>query len=148
MNPLPDPRGYLIAPILVPSLHVLFTPAWCALGGQPELAVLAMAWQSIAWFGLMAVSLATLSPALWITRKQIAAFPYKSLSRRDKIFLGIGCSALASLFLMGPMPNIRSIPLSWLFAYFASACFLSGIYTKQSTACLPEVARAMISPPK
>ncbi len=140
MNPLPDPRGYLIAPILVPSLHVLFTPVWSALRGQPELAVLAMAWQSIAWFWLMAVSLATISPALWIARKQIAAFPYKAVSRRDKLLLGIVSSALASLFLMGPFPNIHSTPVSWLFAYFASACFLSGIYTKHSTTCHQEVA--------
>lgn len=130
MNTLPNPRGYLIAPILVPSLHVLFTPLWTALGGQPELVVLAMAWQSIAWFGLMAACLATLSPALWMARNRIAAFPHKSLGRRHKILMGIGSSALASLLLMGPSPKRHSTPLSWLVAYFASACFLSGIYTE------------------
>jgi hypothetical protein len=129
MTTLPEPRGFLIAPILVPSLHVLFTPLWSILGGKPELAVLAMAWQCIAWFDLVAVCLATLSPALWVVRRKIAAFPHRSLFPRHKLLIALTTSILASFFLMGPYPSIRSVPMAWFFAYLSAACFLSGVYT-------------------
>ena len=131
MKTLPDPLGYLIAPVLVPSVHVLLTPVWAVLGGQPELAVSAMAWQVIAWFGLMAICLATLSPALWLARKHIHWFPHSSLSRRHRVTLGVVASGVASLLLIGTIEGVQSIPAAGLFAYFASACYLSGLHTKR-----------------
>lgn len=132
MEALPDPRGYLLAPLIAPSLHVLFTPVWTTLGGQPELAVLAMAWQVVAWFALVAICLATHSPALWLMRKQMSLFPHHALERRHKIAIGLVASALASLLLIGPIQGIRFIPGAWLLSCFASACFMSGLYAHPS----------------
>lgn len=133
MDTLPNPKGYLFAPILVPSLHVLFTPLWLALDGKADLAVLAMTWQMVAWFALTAACLATISPALWVARRRIAAFPFKSFNKYHKLALAITAAALASMFLMGPYKAIRSVPATWLFAYVSAACFLSGLYTKQNS---------------
>lgn len=130
METHPDPRGYLIAPVLAPSLHVLFTPVWTILGGQPELIVLATTWQVVAWFALVAICLATHSPALWLMRQQIARFPHQALSRRHKLAIGVVASALASLLLMGPIQGVRFIPGAWLLSCFASACFMSGLYAR------------------
>ena len=130
MQPHPDPRGYLIAPVLAPSLHVLFTPIWAMLGGQSELALLAMTWQVVAWFALVAICLATHSPALWLMRQHIARFPHQALRRHHKITIGVVASALASLFLIGPVQGVRFIPGAWLLSCFASACFMSGLYAR------------------
>lgn len=130
MQPHPDPRGYLIAPVLAPSLHVLFTPIWAMLGGQPELALFAMTWQVVAWFALVAICLATHSPALWLMRKHIAGFPHQALRRHHKIVIGVVASALASSLFIGPVQGVRFIPGSWLLSCFAAACFMSGLYAQ------------------
>lgn len=126
MEPLPMSRGYLIAPILVPSLHVLFTPLWAVLGGQAELALLAMCWQLVAWFGLTAVCLATFSPALWASRRSIAGLPlpHKACNKFQILMLAVIAAALASFFLMGSYPTFRSTPVSWVCGYISAACFL------------------------
>ncbi|MCH2242362.1 MAG: hypothetical protein MK041_10630 [Aquabacterium sp.] len=127
---LPEPRGYLIAPAIVPTVHVVLTPVWMVVTGQSQLAVMAMAWQMIAWFGLSAFCLATLSPALWLMRRRISRFPHRSLGPRHKLVIGIIGSALASLLLVGLL-GVRSLLLSWLFAYLSGACFLSALYIKR-----------------
>lgn len=134
MERLPMSRGYLIAPILVPSLHVLFTPLWAVLGGQAELALLAMCWQLVAWFGLTAVCLATFSPALWIARKSIAGVPHKVFKKLQKLMVAFIAAAMASFFLMGPYPMFRSIPVAWLCGYIAAVCFLSALYKNETIA--------------
>lgn len=137
MKALPDPLGYLVAPVLVPSLHVLFTPFWAVLGGEAELWASAMAWQVIAWFGLMAFCLATLGPALWLARQHVHWFPHRALGCQQKVALGVAGSALASLLLVGSIEGLQSVPGSWVLAYFASACFLSGLYTRSASDILP-----------
>ena len=122
-----DSRGYIFAPLIAPTLHIVFTPLWVLLGGHPASAILAMAWQLIAWFGLMAVCLATYSPALWLMRKHIASFPHQALTRKQKLIIGVVASAISSMFLLGPVA-VRLVPGAWLAGLLASGSFMSALF--------------------
>ena len=123
-----DNRGYIFAPLIAPTLHIVFTPLWVLLAGHPSSAFLAMAWQVIAWFGLMAICLATYSPALWLMRKHIANLPYRAATRRRKLIMGVVTSAISSMLLIGPVA-LRFVPGAWLAGLLASACFMSALFS-------------------
>ena len=126
-----DSRGYIFAPLTAPTLHIVFTPLWALMGGNPSSAVLAMAWQVIAWFGLMAVCLATYSPALWLMRKHIANWPFPAATRRHKLIMGVVASVLSSMFLIGPVA-VRFVLGAWLAGLLASACVMSALFAHAS----------------
>lgn len=110
-----DPIGYLLAPLLAPTLNILFTPLWPLLQGRPGAASEALGWMVVAWFGLEAICLATLSPLLWLARHAIAGWPLPpSLSLGIAVLL----SALASWWLFG---IATSVFLSWMAAAGSAA---------------------------
>jgi hypothetical protein len=97
-------RAYLAAPLFAPTLHVFLTPIWQVLAGRAEEAVLAMAWQAIAWFGLQAICLASICPVLWLLRNA----PLFKLNSFVLWPLSFTLAALASYSLF------QSPTLSWL----------------------------------
>lgn len=106
-----DPRGYLVAPLFAPTVHVLLTPIWVILSGHTNQAFVAMGWQVIAWFAIEAICLATISPLLWLVRNQISRLaPGRSVAWSIATLFAVAASYL--LF--------RSVASSW-FAAFASA---------------------------
>jgi hypothetical protein len=121
MNSDVDSRGYL-APLLAPTLHVALVPLWSAFSGHAETALVAMAWQIIAWFFLEAVCLATISPLLWLFRRQILWRPVNRKVAGGMAFL----FAVAASFML-----FRSPLVSWLSAFVASAFAFGALQTRK-----------------
>jgi hypothetical protein len=109
-----DPKSYLIAPLFAPTLHIFLTPIWAIVSNRMDRAFEAMAWQTIAWFALEAICLATMTPLLWLIRNQVSKL---TLRRSTAWSIATLCAMAASYLLF------RSALLSW-FASFTSAAVI------------------------
>jgi hypothetical protein len=109
-----DPRGYLVAPLFSPTVHVLLTPIWSVLSNHANEAVASFIWQFIAWFALEAICLATMCPVLWLCRNHVSKL---ALGRSTAWFIVSLLAAVASYFLF------QSAVVSWC-AAFASAVLI------------------------
>jgi hypothetical protein len=117
-----DHRGYLLAPLVPPTLNIAFVPVWSILTGHPTSAAAAMAWQFIAWFGLEAACLATIYPLLWLLHRQIVAIPVSTSLATAFAVVFSGCSSFA---LFGPIQAQGHVLASWAFAFMAAALAFS-----------------------
>jgi len=124
-----DHRGYLLAPLVPPTLNIAFVPVWSILAGHAESAGAAMAWQLVAWFGLEAACLASIYPLLWLLHKQIISLP---VSTRVAAALSFFFSACASFALFGPIQVQGHVFASWGFAFIAAALAFSAFQSRQS----------------
>ena len=120
METLPMSRGYLIAPILVSSLHVLFTPLWAVLGGQAGhvLATGCLVWSD------RCLSCDVQPSALGRPQKH-CGLASQGVKKFQKLMIAVIAAVFASFFIMGPYPTFRSTPVSWVCGYISAACFLS-----------------------
>lgn len=113
-----DPIGYLVAPLVSPTLNIVFVPIFDALGGHPEFSGESVIWMVIAWFGLEAICLATLYPLLWLLRHALMRL---QVSVSAAVIAAVSLSGVASYLLFGTAHVAHATPLSWLAAAAASA---------------------------
>jgi hypothetical protein len=133
MKPAVDPRTYLFAPLLAPTLHIALAPLWGVLNGQSGSLVQATLWQVVAWFALEAVCLATFCPLLWLLRQHILRVRF---NRRVAWACAILFAVAASYALLGARPEFRSTVLSWL-AALTSATFAFSALNAHTTGSAP-----------
>jgi hypothetical protein len=129
-----DHRGYLLAPLVPPTLNIAFVPVWSILTGHATSAAGAMAWQLIAWFGLEAACLATIYPPLWLLHKQIVALPVSTSLAAALAVIFSGCS---SFVLFGPIQAQGHVLVSWAFAFIAAALAFSAFQSRHRRRLLP-----------
>lgn len=113
-----DPVGYLVAPLVPPTLNIAFVPVFAALSAHPGHLGESIGWMVVAWFGLEAICLATISPCLWLFRHFVVRL---NISTRLAITASIALSGLASYIAFGTPVVAHAIPLSWLAAAISSA---------------------------
>lgn len=123
--PSVQPQAYLVAPLFAPTLHVLFTPAWLVLDGRANEASVAMAWQTIAWFALQAVCLATQVPVLWLLRR--VALP--------RVPAPVAWTAATLLAALASYALLRASFISWCCALAASVL----VFARFRTSPAPDV---------
>jgi len=119
-----DQRGYLLAPWVPPTAHVLLAPLWSVIAGEQELAVQSFGWSVIAWLGLQGVCLATMAPLLWLLRRVLAYLPQRVFAWAAAAVF----SVIASYLLAFPRFAEWSLALSW-FAAFVAASFAFAAFT-------------------
>ena len=110
-------RKCYYAALVPPSLHVIATPLWVVLGGRPELAMAATAWQVIAWIFLASAALLTLTPIVLLARKHLASI---LPNRAAMAALSVSSAFGSSFFLFGAPPYLQSIPVCWFLALASS----------------------------
>ncbi|MDI1260219.1 hypothetical protein [Aquabacterium sp.] len=123
-----DHRGYLLAPLVPPTLNILFVPVWSVLSGHSGLAFSAMVWQVVAWFGLEAICLASIYPILWLFHRRILSLP---INPSLAVALSITFSAGSSFALFGPIQWQGHVAISWAFAAIASVFAFSAFHSMQ-----------------
>ena len=127
-----DPIGYLVAPLVPPTLNIVFVPMFALMAGHPEYSSVSAAWMVIAWFGLEAICLATLSPLLWLCRH---LFMRVNMPTGAAVTATISLSGVASYLLFGASSVAHAIPLSWLAAATASVFAFVAYQRRSMAAC-------------
>lgn len=127
-----DPIGYLVAPLVPPTLNIVFVPMFAVLAGHPEYSTVSAAWMVIAWFGLEAVCLATLSPLLWLCRHLLMRV---NMTIGAAIIAAVSLSGVASYLLFGTSSVAHAMPLSWLAAATASVFAFVAYQRRGMAAC-------------
>lgn len=123
----PLPRSYA-APLVAPTLHLLFTPLWLLLIGRQNEALVVTAWQAIAWLYLAPFCLVTMLPLIWVARR---TFPPVNLKLPVAWFIVLSSSAASSLALLGAFKYAQSPLLSWLAALLAALVLESQLKAKE-----------------
>jgi hypothetical protein len=122
----PLPRSYA-APLVTPTLHLVFTPLWLSLMGRQNEAVVVTAWQAIAWLYLTPLCLLTMLPFLWVARR---ALPAVNLKPALAWFIILSSSAVSSVALLGAFKYAQSPLVSWLAALLAALVLASQLKAK------------------
>jgi hypothetical protein len=123
----PLPRLYA-APLVAPTLHLVFTPLWLLVMGRQSEIVVVTAWQAIAWLYLAPLCTVTMIPLLWAARRTL---PTGELKPVLAWFIVLASSAVSSLALLGAFKYAQSPLASWLAALLAALVLASHIRTKE-----------------
>lgn len=109
-----NPWGYIVAPLAAPIAHIMTIPVWIALHlGLNVMSLIIWVWQLLLFLGIASLSLAILSPLLWMLRTvaQRLIFPRKLFN----VFI-VALSFLFSWFIF-----------SFIFIKTANSFFLASV---------------------
>ena len=112
-----EPRAYVFAPLVAPTVHVAASAGWQVIAGRSDLAVTTAGWQAIAWFALVSFVLATHPITLRVLRS-----PLLKLAHSVPALLSWAVSvvsALAASYIL----FVLGLPVASWFAAFAASAF-------------------------
>jgi hypothetical protein len=121
--------GYIIAPIFPPTLNIFLSPLFAIAAGKSENAIFTAVVMGAMWIYFLALSIFTVTPAIWLLRKYIEPIP---LTPKMAITLAVAFSSLASLILCNNARVLYSGWWIWLACVFSAAFVFSAVKPRTS----------------